>query len=115
MAENTREPRNHQLEQLVQKYEHRLEVVRAYCEGKSVECRYKEGPWARIRTPVFAWELNEYRVKPEPRTGYAVVRRDREACTSVALHPNRANAERVRAVFGNDKYEVVQFQEVLED
>ena len=43
-------------------------VMLAFAEGMTIECRARVGygKWCVTKTPTFAFDYNEYRVKPEP-------------------------------------------------
>lgn len=44
------------------------EVMLAYADGKDLQiCGQGSNKWTDVVIPVFNWELNSYRVKPEPR------------------------------------------------
>lgn len=94
------------------------DILLALSQGKTIE--YKETPdaqWVKIVTPAFV-EGMEYRVKPEPRTWYLVLRKDGTAariCTT--------EAEAKEAVVGYDAgghpqskpYSWIEVQEVVKD
>ena len=43
------------------------EVMLAYADGKDLQiCGQDSNEWADVVIPVFNWELNSYRIKPEP-------------------------------------------------
>lgn len=43
------------------------EVMLAYADGKDLQiCGQGSNKWADVVIPVFNWELNLYRIKPEP-------------------------------------------------
>ena len=44
------------------------EVMLAYADGKDLQiCGQGSNEWVDVTIPVFNWELNSYRVKPEPK------------------------------------------------
>ena len=44
------------------------EVMLAYADGKDLQiCGQGSNEWVDVIIPVFNWELNSYRIKPEPR------------------------------------------------
>ena len=44
------------------------EVMLAYADGKDLQiCGQGSNEWVDVTVPVFNWELNSYRIKPEPR------------------------------------------------
>ena len=43
------------------------EVMLAYADGKNLQiCERGSNEWTDVIIPVFNWELNSYRIKPEP-------------------------------------------------
>ena len=45
----------------------KIEVMKAYEEGKDIEHRYKNGVWNSIKEPHWDWVDYDYRVKEEPK------------------------------------------------
>lgn len=45
------------------------EVMLAYVEGKTIECKeFEESEeWVECKYPLFNWAMNSYRIKPEPK------------------------------------------------
>lgn len=45
----------------------KIAVMQAVDEGKQIQCLNYKDRWVDIYTPVWNWEENDYRVKPEPK------------------------------------------------
>ena len=83
-------------------------VLTAYKEGQTIQfLAFDEPHWKDCRgDPVWAFNLNEYRVKPEPREWYAVV--EGYSILSASLDTNELNTNLSNT-------EVIKVREVLDD
>lgn len=46
-----------------------IEVIAAHRDGKKIQAKYQKGQWIDITLPpLWNFEHNEYRIKPEPLT-----------------------------------------------
>lgn len=48
-----------------------LPLIQAFAEGKTIQVK-SVGGWVDSKELVFNWPVGHYRIKPEPRTFYAV-------------------------------------------
>jgi hypothetical protein len=49
-----------------------IQVMQAFLDGKTIEYKYEQNQWNEIigSEPIWDWGNFDYRVKPEPVTGY---------------------------------------------
>lgn len=88
----------------------------AVAEGKSLQYNYSEGGWTD--TPNIYWDdddVDRYRVKPEPRTFYAVVP---DGGTSIhASFSEECYAQEAlnsyRVTFPQSSWEIIEVKEVI--
>jgi hypothetical protein len=95
-----------------------IAVMQAYVDGKTIECQCTSGgDWKLNPTPAWDWAEFLYRVKPEPKVFYIVVRDD--GCSMGAfreLSPAREHCHnctnRDERQFGVS-YSVIKFVEAV--
>lgn len=44
-----------------------LPIIKAFAEGKDIECKQANGTWAYLQHPGFDESADSYRIKPEPK------------------------------------------------
>lgn len=92
-------------------------IMLAYAEGKTIECRsYSSGPdgkWYTTIDPDFMFSHYEYRIKPEPRTFYAL--EDAKNPGSLfCMGPLKEEAERYQRMYSKSgQIKIVELVEKL--
>jgi hypothetical protein len=73
--------------------EEKIEVMRAFEDGKPIECQHRLIPeWRPDETPTWDWENYEYRVKSEPKELWVVVRGEGQMNEYRSTHRDWASA-----------------------
>lgn len=96
--------------------EEKIKVMQAYLEGKTVEAAPKRGgePWyplAKTSEPIWNFAGFDFRIKPEPRELFVIVRKD--GCWPDISYGYQTKLAAEEAAYGKD-YEVRRFREVIE-
>jgi hypothetical protein len=62
-------------------------VMLAFADGSRIECKYvNREEWSKVDTPVWNWDVVEYRVAPEPWTGKIWVHPDGQVERAIDGH-----------------------------
>jgi hypothetical protein len=99
---------------LAMNYDQMIEVLQAAKDGKAIQMRSKVnrrtgGAWHDVTDPLWDFAACNYRVKPEPRVFYAVLREHGSQCVA---YRDRKLAEKLA---DPPDYKVVKLVEVLDD
>ncbi len=93
-----------------------IAVMQAYVDGAEIECcPVEDCVWEFVRCPVWNWYRYDYRVKPTPRTFFAVDYSPGRSVASVnigPLHEKRDSAEQV-AYAHSSSARVIELREVV--
>lgn len=90
-------------------------LAQAFVEGKQLECRRHgtNNPWYTTSNPTFDLHTYDYRIKPEPRTFYALEWTG-NAGQLFCTNTTREEAERYRKLSSNpDAINIVELVEKL--
>ena len=95
-------------------YDQMIAVLQAAKDGKAIQMRSKVnrrtgGAWYDVTDPLWDFAACDYRVKPEPRVFYAVLREHGSQCVA---YRDRKLAEKLA---DPPDYKVVKLVEVLDD
>lgn len=61
-----------------------LPIIKAYAEGKKIECKQLNGSWDEMIDPVFNAKAERYRIAPEPK--YRPFKDDEECWNEMQNH-----------------------------
>lgn len=93
-------------------------LLEALANGKTIQCRAKNAlKWNDSKNPVFDTRWGDYRIKPEPRTWWCIIRNDGSV---VKIEDDRKIAEHIARKWSDEPlnketapYTVVEVKEVL--
>lgn len=96
--------------------EEAVKVMQAYVEGKSIQLKSASGVgiWGDVKHPQWSWNEVLYRIKPEPKTMYVLLRcgDDKERWGSTF---NKSEAELWAERYDGHDGIIRKFVEVIED
>ena len=61
-------------------------VMEAYANGKDIQYLNDKNEWTDCSNPVFSWNINKYRIKPEPK--HRPFRTQKECWEEMHKHPD---------------------------